>query len=182
MVINVHFNNIPIELVTNGFEDTVDIDKLTSIEYSNLYGEAVTVSALLNKVGLLRAEAEKKVAECKLEKEVYEAQTKKEWRREANRNGGKFTLALEDGEVEEIKLSEKALDEALLLDEDYQNLCIAYIDAQKNFSVLDALQWAVQDKSKKLNNLLKPVTPTEFLGELVEGKVNSFFIKKAGFK
>lgn len=89
---------------------------------------------------------------------------------------------MEDGEVEEIKLSEKALDEALLLDEDYQNLCIAYIDAQKNFSVLDALQWAVQDKSKKLNNLLKPVTPTEFLGELVEGKVNSFFIKKAGFK
>ena len=173
MEILVHFNDVPVTLVTNGFEDTVDIDKLTSIEYSNLYGEAVTVSALLNKVGLLRAEAEKKVAECKLEKEVYEAQTKKEWRREANRNGGKFTLALEDGEVEEIKLSEKALDEALLLDEDYQNLCIAYIDA---------LQWAVQDKSKKLNNLLKPVTPTEFLGELVEGKVNSFFIKKAGFK
>ena len=168
MEILVHFNDVPVTLVTNGFEDTVDIDKLTSIEYSNLYGEAVTVSALLNKVGLLRAEAEKKVAECKLEKEVYEAQTKKEWRREANRNGGKF--------------SEKALDEALLLDEDYQNLCIAYIDAQKNFSVLDALQWAVQDKSKKLNNLLKPVTPTEFLGELVEGKVNSFFIKKAGFK
>lgn len=182
MNILVHFNDVPVTLQTNGFEDTVDIDKLTSIEYSNLYGEAVTVSALLNKVGLLRAEAEKKVAECKLEKEVYEAQTKKEWRREANRNGGKFTLALEDGEVEEIKLSEKALDEALLLDEDYQNLCIAYIDAQKNFSVLDALQWAVQDKSKKLNNLLKPVTPTEFLSELVEGKVNSFLIAKKGFK
>ena len=174
MNILVHFNDVPVTLQTNGFEDTVDIDKLTSIEYSNLYGEAVTVSALLNKVGLLRAEAEKKVAECKLEKEVYEAQTKKEWRREANRNGGKFTLALEDGEVEEIKLSEKALDEVLLLDEDYQNLCIAYIDAQKNFSVLDALQWAVQDKSKKLNNLLKPVTPTEFLGELVEGKAVSY--------
>lgn len=182
MNILVHFNDVPVTLQTNGFEDTVDIDKLTSIEYSNLYGEAVTVSALLNKVGLLRAEAEKKVAECKLEKEVYEAQTKKEWRREANRNGGKFTLALEDGEVEEIKLSEKALDEALLLDEDYQNLCIAYIDAQKNFSVLDALQWAVQDKSKKLNNLLKPVTPQEFLSELVEGKVNSFLIAKKGFK
>lgn len=182
MNILVHFNDVPVTLQTNGFEDTVDIDKLTSIEYSNLYGEAVTVSALLNKVGLLRAEAEKKVSECKLEKEVYEAQTKKEWRREANRNGGKFTLAVGENEVEEIKLSEKALDEALLLDEDYQQLCIALIDAQKNFSVLDALQWAVQDKSKKLNNLLKPVTPTEFLGELVEGKVNSFFIKKAGFK
>lgn len=177
MEILVHFNDVPVTLVTNGFEETVDIDKLTSIDYSNLYGEAVTVSALLNKVGLLRAEAERAVSEKKLEKEVYEANMKKGWRREANRNGGKFTI-----EDEEIKLSEKALDEALLLDEDYQKLCLEYIEAQKNFSVLDALQWSVQDKSKKLNNLLKPVTPQEFLSELVEGKVNSFLIAKKGFK
>lgn len=177
MEILVHFNDVPVTLITNGFEDTVDIDRLTSIDYSNLYGEAVTVSALLNKVGLLRAEAERAVSEKKLEKEVYEADMKKGWRREANRNGGKFTI-----EDEEIKLSEKALDEALLLDEDYQKLCLEYIEAQKNFSVLDALQWSVQDKSKKLNNLLKPVTPQEFLSELVEGKVNSFLIAKKGFK
>ena len=177
MNILVHFNDVPVTLQTNGFEDTVDIDKLTSIDYSNLYGEAVTVSALLNKVGLLRAEAERAVSEKKLEKEVYEADMKKGWRREANRNGGKFTI-----EDEEIKLSEKALDEALLLDEDYQKLCLEYIEAQKNFSVLDALQWSVQDKSKKLNNLLKPVTPQEFLSELVEGKVNSFLIARKGFK
>lgn len=177
MEILVHFNDVPVTLVTNGFEETVDIDKLTSIDYSNLYGEAVTVSALLNKVGLLRAEAERVVSEKKLEKEVYEADMKKGWRREANRNGGKFTI-----EDEEIKLSEKALDEALLLDEDYQKLCLEYIEAQKNFSVLDALQWSVQDKSKKLNNLLKPVTSQEFLSELVEGKVNSFLIAKKGFK
>lgn len=176
MEILVHFNEVPVKLITNGFEDTVDIDKLTSIDYSNLYGEAVTVSALLNKVGLLRSEAERAVSEKKLEKEVYEADMKKGWRREANRNGGKFTI-----EDEEIKLSEKALDEALLLDEDYQKLCIEYIEAQKNFSVLDALQWSVQDKSKKLNNLLKPVTPQEFLNELVEGKVNSFLIAKKGY-
>ena len=177
MEILVHFNDVPVTLVTNGFEETVDIDKLTSIDYSNLYGEAVTVSALLNKVGLLRAEAERAVSEKKLEKEVYEADMKKGWRREANRNGGKFTI-----EDEEIKLSEKALDEALLLNVDYQKLCLEYIEAQKNFSVLDALQWSVQDKSKKLNNLLKPVTPQEFLSELVEGKVNSFLIAKKGFK
>lgn len=176
MEILTHFNNIPVTLITSGFEGAVDIDRLTAIDYSNLYGEAVTVSALLNKVGLLRSEAEKRVAECKLEKDVYEAQTKKEWRRQANKNGGKFII-----EDEEIKLSEKALDEALLLDEKYQELCIEFIEAQKNFSILDALQWAVQDKSKKLNNLLKPVTPSEFISELVEGSVNSFFIKKAGF-
>ena len=46
MEILVHFNDVPVTLVTNGFEETVDIDKLTSIDYSNLYGEAVTVSAV----------------------------------------------------------------------------------------------------------------------------------------
>ena len=177
MDILVHFGNTPVTLQTNGFEGKVDIDSLTAIDYSNLYGEAVTVSALLNKVGLLRAEAEKAVAEKKLEKEWYEADKKKTWRRQANRNGGKFFIDSEDM----IKLSEKALDEALLLDDDYIKLCTEYIEAQKNFSVLDALQWAIQDKSKKLNNLLKPVTPQEFMSELVEGNVNSFLIIKKGF-
>ncbi len=176
MIINVHFNNVPVELETNGFDGKVDIDRLTSIDYSNLFGEAVTVSALLNKIGLLRAEAEKAVADKKLEKDVYEADLKKRWRRQAQKNGGKFFI-----DDDEIKLSEKALDEAILLDEDYQQLSCELIEAQKNFAVLDTLQWSVQDKSKKLNNLLRPVTPSEFLQELVEGEVNSFFIKKAGF-
>ena len=176
MIINVHFNNVPVELETNGFDGKVDIDRLTSIDYSNLFGEAVTVSALLNKIGLLRAEAEKAVADKKLEKDVYEVDLKKRWRRQAQKNGGKFFI-----DDDEIKLSEKALDEAILLDEDYQQLSCELIEAQKNFAVLDTLQWSVQDKSKKLNNLLRPVTPSEFLQELVEGEVNSFFIKKAGF-
>ena len=176
MILTVHFNNTPIQLETNGFEERLDIDRLTSIDYGNLYGEAVTVSALLNKVGMLRAEAEKVMSEKKLEKEVCEADLKRGWRREANVNGGKFTF-----EGDEIKISEKALDETLMLNEDYQNLCLEFIEAQKNFGMLDALQWAVQDKSKKLNNLLKPVTPAEFLNELVEGNVNSFLITKKGF-
>lgn len=176
MELLVHFGGVPVTLETNGFEERLDIDRLTSIDYGNLYGEAVTVSALLNKVGMLRAEAEKDMNEKKLEKEVLEASLKRSWRREANMNGGKFTI-----EGDEIKISEKALDEALMLDEEYQQVSLDYIDAQRNFGMLDSLQWAIQDKSKKLNNLLKPVTPSEFLDELVEGTVNSFLIVKKGF-
>mgnify|MGYP003207193385 FL=1 len=65
MELLVHFSETPVTLVTNGFDDVLDIDRLTSIDYTNLYGEAVTVSALLNKVGMLRAEAEKKMLEKK---------------------------------------------------------------------------------------------------------------------
>lgn len=76
MIITTHFANVPVELETNGFDGRIDIDRLTSINYENLFGEAVTVSALLNKVGILRAEAEKAVAEKKLEKDIYEADRK----------------------------------------------------------------------------------------------------------
>ena len=176
MKILVHFGNTPVELETNGFEETLDIDRLTSINYSNLYGEAVTISALLNKIGMLRADAERELSEKKLVRDVLEATLKKGWRREANVNGCRFTI---DGE--DIKLSEKALDEALLLNAEYQERSLEYIDAQKNFSVLDSLLWAVQDKSRKLNNILKPVTPQEFLNDLVEGEVNTYIIRKAGF-
>lgn len=176
MKILVHFGNVPVELITNGFEDTLDIDRLTSINYGNLYGEAVTISALLNKIGMLRADAERDMAEKKLVRDVLEASLKKSWRREANVNGGRFRI---DGE--DIKLSEKALDEALLLNMEYQERSLDYIEAQKNFSVLDSLLWAVQDKSKKLNNLLKPVTPQEFLNDLIEGEVNTYLITKKGF-
>lgn len=176
MIITTHFANVPVELETNGFDGRIDIDHLTSIDYQNLFGEAVTVSALLNKVGLLRAEAEKAVAEKKLEKDIYEADRKKFYRRQAQKNGGKFFF-----DDDEIKMSEKALEEVILLDEDYQQLSCELIEAQKNFAILDTLQWSVQDKSRKLNNLLKPVTPAEFLQELVEGEVNSFLIRKKGF-
>lgn len=178
MDILIHINDVPVVLQTAGFTGKIDIDSLTAIDYTNLYGEAATISALLNKVGIIRAEAEKAVSDKKLEKDVYEAETKKNWRRQANRNMGRFNI-----EGDEVKLSEKALDEALLLDRGYQELCEELTDAEKNFSVLDALLWAIQDKSKKLNNLLKPVTPTEFLGELVEGSiVNGFIIKKTGYE
>ena len=43
MKILVHFSGVPVELETNGFSGRIDIDQLTSIDYGNLYGEAVTV-------------------------------------------------------------------------------------------------------------------------------------------
>ena len=47
MEILVHFSGVPVTLETNGFSGRIDIDQLTSIDYGNLYGEAVTVSARL---------------------------------------------------------------------------------------------------------------------------------------
>lgn len=155
------------------FEDAIDMDDLTRIHYENLYGEAVTVSAIQNRIGILKAEAEAAYERKKLECDIYEANLRKRWRREANMNGGKFTL-----DDEQIKLTESALNEAVLLDKGYQvhkNNVILY---KSNLNKLDSLFWAISSKDKKLNNIMKEVTPAEFQSEIIEGKINEIMIRK----
>lgn len=168
-----HLGENPVVLLSEPFNSDIDVDALTRIDYTNLIGEMVTISALMNKVGNLRAEAEKCLSDDKLDCDIYEASKKKSWRNEANRDSGKFMV---DGES--IKLSEKALDEAILLDPLYQQKKRKIISSQRVFSILDSWFWSVNDKSKKLNNLVKPLEPNEFVKELIEGRVNSFIIKK----
>ena len=104
---------------------------------------------------------------------MFEASLKKQFRREANLSGGKFTI---DGES--VKLTEKSLEDAVILDVKYQTVSKEIIEAKRDLDMLDSLFWSVQDKSKKLNNILKPVTPEEFVSELIEGEINLLFIKK----
>ena len=75
-------------------------------------------------------------------------------------------------------MTEKGLDELILLDEKYQELQIDQIDLEAKRDKLDSLFWAIQSKDKKLNNLLPKIVPKEFFQELIEGKINSFMIKK----
>ena len=83
MDIVVHLGNKPVKLTTRDFDDEVDVDQLTSIDHSNLYGEAVTVPALMNKVGILKTEAERYLSEKKLELEVFEAELRQSIRKDA---------------------------------------------------------------------------------------------------
>lgn len=161
------------------FEETIDVDDLTRIHYENLFGEAVSVSALLNRVGILKAEAEAYYERKKLEADIYEANLRKRWRRESNMTGGKFTLTIEGEEPEQIKLTEKSLDEAVLLDPACQVHRNNTITAKATLAKMDSLFWSVSSKDKKLNNIMKEVTPEEFANEIVEGKINGMMIRKS---
>lgn len=154
-------------------DESIDLDSITTIDYSNLYGEAVTISALLNKVGSWKAEYDKKVKEAKLCCDIYVSKFKKDIRRQAASNGGRITT--EDGDV---KLTEKGLDDLILLDSEYQNMQLELIELESKRDKLDVLWWAIKSKDQKLNNLLPKIVPTDFVNEIVEGKVNSFLIKK----
>ena len=81
----------------------------------NLYGELVTMPALLNKIGLYKAEVEAMYSKSKVRLEIYEAQLRKDIRVEANTNNGKFKLG-----DEWIKLPERAIDEVVSLDLKYR--------------------------------------------------------------
>jgi hypothetical protein len=162
-----------IVLVSSDEDEEINLEEVTTINYANLYGEAVTISALLNKVGMWKADYERKAKEAKLYCDVYVSGLKKSIRREAAINNGRVTI-----DNETFKLTEKGLEEIVLLDEKYQELQIEQIDFEAKRDKLDSLFWAIQSKDKKLNNLLPKIVPKEFFQELIEGKINSFMIKK----
>ena len=164
MKIVIHLDGKPVTLNFSDFEDEVDVDKLTSIEHSNLYGEAVTISALLNHVGMLKAQQEKIFSEKKLELEVYEAEFKQTTRKSAVASGEKIT---ENGVTEKLDS-----DPGVIIKR--KNV----ISAQYNLGIIDSLFWAVKSKDQKLNNLIKGVTPTELYNELIDGTINGILIKK----
>ena len=64
------------------FEETIDVDDLTRIHYENLFGEVVSVSALLNRVGILKAEAEAYYERKNSKLTFMKANLRKRWRRE----------------------------------------------------------------------------------------------------
>lgn len=154
----------PVTLKFNDFSDEVDVDKLLSVDYSNLYGEAVTIPALLNQVGILKAQAERAYSEKKLEFEVFEAELRQRLRKEATETSQKMT--------------EASLNELVSTDGGYKVKKKNVTTSKYNLDICDSIFWAVSAKNKKLDNLVKGVTPQELYDELIEGTINNILIKK----
>lgn len=169
----IHIDNQPLELIMADFDSEINVDEITSIDYSNLFGEAVTISTLLNSIGILKARAEAIYAEKKLDFDIYEATQRKRLRREAAMNSNYFKV-----DDQQIKLTENSLEEAIIIDAGWQVNKKNVIKAQETLNKVDSIYWAISSKSKKLEVMLKPVTPEEFFNELMEGTVNGILIKK----
>lgn len=169
----------PVTLTMSDFDEEIDADSLVRVNYENLAGDAITVSALLNKVGNVVAQAEESFSLKKLEFEIYEANLKKGWRREAIENAGKFIpVKNKEGNGDSIKLTEKSIEEAVYLDATWQIKKKNSIKAQSNLSKIQALYWGVQSKDKKLNNLMSGLSEKELWTEIVEDSINTILIKK----
>ena len=162
-----------VTLVTEGLSGTIDVDDMLTVHDENIVGELMTISVLLNKVGLLKSEAEGLSKTAKFRKEIYVSEFKSKLRSEASANANHFKI---DGE--RIKLSEKSLEEVLLLDKEYQSKMEHQIKSEKVLEDLSVLYWSVSEKSKKIDALSKKIVPEEFEESLVYGVVNTINIKK----
>lgn len=159
-----HLGDRPITLEFKSFDDEVDVDELLKIDYSNLYAEAITMPAFMNQVSLLKAEVQQNLEKKKFERDIYEAQKRKDIRSEYSKSG--------------TKLTEKQLDEEIILDKVFQIKTKEVHNAEKNLGFMDALYWGANSKDKKLNNLVKGVTPEELANEIIECTINNIIIRK----
>ena len=173
----IHVDKQAIELFHDNIENSINVDSLTTIDTGNIFGEAVTISAAVNRIGLLKAEVEAKMAEAKLEEKIYIGSFIANLRRQAAQTGGKYKMRVGKDEIE-VKLTEKALESSYETDSKWIELKKSFITAEKNFNSLSSLYWAMQDKSRKLNSLVNSTTPEEFVEGMVEGKINGILIKK----
>ena len=154
------------KLIFDNFDEDADINSLLKIDCSNLIGELVTFPVILNRFGILLAEAESQVAETKLNMDVYEAKTKERLRIElAEQNNGKAPTV-------------EALNNAVVSNKAYQAMKRKYIEVVKTRDYINSIFWAVKDKSEKLNKLSLSIQPGDLSDSVIEGRVNNVLVKK----
>lgn len=153
------------KLSFDDFDEEMDIDSLLKIDYSNLIGEIVTFPVIVNRFGVMLAEAESQVAESKLNLEIYEAKKKEAFRLKAVEEGSKAPTV-------------EALNNALIADKGYQVLRRKYNEVIKTRDYINSAFWSAKDKSSKLDKLSLSIQPGDFAESVIEGKVNKVLIKK----
>ena len=147
-------------------EDELNIEDLLKIDYSNLVGELVTFPVIENRIGLMLADAESKVSEVKLNRDILEAKLKEKYALSlADENGGKRPTV-------------DAINAAVLQDKGYQALLRSKIAAEKARDYANSLLWSAKSKSSKLEKLSLTIQNNEIPDEVLEGRVNGIVIKR----
>lgn len=151
-------------LLIKAFDDDVEVDDLLQIDYSNLIGELVTFPVIVNRIGIMLAEAESAVSEKKLNLEVFEAKMKERLRTQLAEINGKAPTV-------------EALNNAVLQEPSYQAMRKNLINAQKTRDYLNSVFWSAKDKSDKISFLMRNYEISEDM-KLSEQRLNGVLIKK----
>ena len=153
-------------LLIKAFDEDVEVDNLLQIDYSNLIGELVTFPVIVNRIGIMLAEAESVVSEKKLNLEVFEAKMKERLRTQLAETNGKAPTV-------------EALNNAVLQEPSYQAMRKGLINAQKTRDYLNSVFWSAKDKSNKLDRLSLTIQAGDIPEEVLEGRVNSVILRRS---
>jgi len=177
MKYTINVGNIPIELQHDDFESVINVDDLTKIDTSNIFGEAVTADASANRIGLMQAELDSQLADLHLDRKILQGQIKEKLRAQASADKGLYTIIV-GGKEAKVKLTEKALETCFETDEDWIELSRKIIKKERMFNDLKSLYWSAQNKSRKLNGNIPSTVPEEFINDILGKTFNGILIKK----
>tara|TARA_A200000113_G_C8637111_1_gene281247 strand:- start:13 stop:492 length:480 start_codon:yes stop_codon:yes gene_type:complete len=151
---NIKVGDKTFNVIDNTFQENINIESLVSIDTNNLFGEAMSITQLKNQIGLLKSQLENDINNLKLDIKIFESTFVMNIRKTASKNSNKYQFE-EDGEVYEIKVTEKYLDTCFYTNQDWKDLNRDLIEKQKSLSDLDVLYWSANNKSNKLDNMLQ---------------------------
>lgn len=169
-IIKIPFGDKVITLNLNSIStQEIDVDEITKIQYHNVIGEILTISNLVNKVAILKAEQEEVVSLVKLDLNILESKLGEKAREDLSETDDKGkakkpTIAEVDGYVNKSQIfidGKKKL-----------------IQEEKFLGYVEALLYAVKDKSRKLETISSKIHPDEFSAEITEGVINGIMLKK----
>lgn len=154
-------------LKISNFEHTIDPDDILRIDHFNIIGEILTYSVIYNRVGNMKADMDNLVATSKMKLEVFEAECGELFRLEASADTTKVK-----------KITEKEIENKVLMDEDFIEHKKAHLKLLRNQSYIDSLYWSVKDKSDKLVKLSEKLRPEDFEKELIDDTINGIMVKQ----
>lgn len=154
--------------LSNFDESDINIDKILSTDYSNLIGEIITFPVILNRLGLLLADADDKLRHSELNLKIKESKLFSELMKDmSSRTSTGSVRKPSKDEVENLVQCDKVI----------QVLYRNKLKAEKIRNYINSIYWAAKAKSNNLEKLSLSIRSGDIESKLIESKINGILIK-----
>ncbi len=162
-IVKVKYKDGHVHLVVPDFKDieSINIEKVTRIDETKMLAEIITFPVILNRLGLVLAEAESEVGRANMELKIGKA---------------KLRLYYRKNPPEGIKVTNDTVDDLVRVDPKYRAYNIKHINAMKRKDIVNSAYWSAKDKSDKLNKLSEKWHPDELVVDAMIDEINGIKI------